>query len=235
MPSLDRLLGVGAAAHPLLFFIWNLLIYLVVYWMSTTNMVPEQGFHAPLGPTQLTPSSFAGPRIFRALLRVGNQMQGPRRPTRMTWIKRQSLCATLLLLLGLPACGSSDAAGSSGSRDAAGSLHQVGPRDSGELVKLTVGDRLVVSLDNMPQATWRLVGYPHGMLELAERHPRQSRYAFEAMSPGRGSLTLRLAQYCGPPLLRPCRMGKSGGADSGRPPLFGRAYRLDVHVLSGAD
>lgn len=145
----------------------------------------------------------------------------------MTWIKTHALCAGLLLLLGLPACGSSDAAGSSPAR------HQVGPRDSGELVELAVGDRLVVSLESLPQSAWRLLGYPGGILELVERRPHRSRYEFEAKSPGRGSLTLRLAPDCSPPLLRPCRLGKSGDADSGRPPLFGRAYKLDVHVVSG--
>ena len=143
---------------------------------------------------------------------------------------------TLLMLLGLPACGSSGAggaAGSSGAGDAKGSapmVQRVGPRDSGELVKLAVGDRLVVSLEAVPQSAWRLLGYPGRILDLVKRRSDLSRYEFEAKAAGRGSVTLRLGAECRPPLLRPCRMGRDGDADSGRPPLFGRAYRLDVRV-----
>ena len=148
-------------------------------------------------------------------------------------MKTQSLGVGLLLLVVLSGCGSSDAA-SDGARSAP-SVHRVGARDSGELVELAVGDRLVVALEQVPQAKWRLIGYPGGLLELVERRPQQARYEFDATAEGRGSLTLRLASDCSPRMLRPCRVGKDGDADSGRPPLYGRAFRLSVQVVSGGD
>jgi hypothetical protein len=148
------------------------------------------------------------------------------------------LLPAILAVLALTACGGPQPSGHATQPPASSAPVRVSLRDAGEVVRLSLGQRLVVAPGAGAGASrWIVARFPRAALERTGDRRVAGRHIFEAVAEGRGQvLLLNLAAWpegpCDPTAInaRRCLMPLAASGETGSEPANMRVLSLQIVV-----